>query len=118
MEVIGALQPSDFSQPSAREVAGLINQVRDSGVPAIFGSAVFPSDVMEQIAKESGADFVDQLRDDDLPGAPGDPLHSYLGMMLTNARVIVTALGGDASALDGFDAGPVFQGESGAVYPQ
>ena len=118
MEVIGAIQPSDFSQPSAREMAGLINQVRDSGVPAIFGSAVFPSDVMAQIAKESGAEFVDQLRDDDLPGAPGAPLHSYLGMMLTNARVIVSALGGDASPLDVFDAGPVFEGESGAVYPQ
>ena len=99
-------------------MAGLINQVRESGVPAIFGSAVFPSDVMAQIAKESGAEFVDQLRDDDLPGVPGDPLHSYLGMMLANARVIVSALGGDASPLEGFDAGPVFEGESGAVYPQ
>ena len=118
MEIIGAIQPSDFSQPSAREVAGLIDQVRDSGVPAIFGSEVFPSDVMEQIASEGGADFVDQLRDDDLPGAPGDPLHSYLGMMLTNTRVIVSALGGDPSALEGFDASPVFEGESGAVYPQ
>ncbi len=118
MEIIGAIQPSDFSQPSAREMAGLINQVQDSGVPAIFGSAVFPSDVMEQIAKESGAEFVDQLRDDDLPGAPGDPLHSYLGMMLTNSRVIVESLGGDPTALEGFDPGPVFQGESTAVYPQ
>lgn len=118
MEIIGAIQPSDFSQPSAREMAGLINQVRESGVPAIFGSAVFPSDVMEQIARESGAEFVDQLRDDDLPGEPGDPLHSYLGMMLANTRVIVSSLGGDPSALDGFDPGPVFQGESTAVYPQ
>ena len=118
MEVIGALQPSDFSQPSAREVADLITQVRDSGVPAVFGSVVFDSDVMAQIARESGAEFVDELRDDDLPGGPGDPLHSYLGMMLTNARVIVSALGGDPSALEGFDPGPVFEGESGAVYPQ
>ena len=118
MEIIGAIQPSDFSQPSAREMAGLIDQVRESGVPAIFGSAVFSSDVMEQIAKESGAEFVDQLRDDDLPGDPGDPLHSYLGMMLTNSQVIVSSLGGDPSALDGFDPSPVFQGESGAVYPQ
>ena len=118
MEIIGAIQPSDFSQPSAREMAGLINQVQDSGVPAIFGSAVFPSDVMEQIAKESGAEFVDQLRDDDLPGAPGDPLHSYLGMMLTNSRVIVSSLGGDPSALEGFDPGHVFPGESTAIYPQ
>ena len=118
MEIIGAIQPSDFSQPSARETAALIDQVRETGVPAVFGSAVFPSDVMEQIAKEGGARFVDRLRDDDLPGEPGDPLHNYLGLMVANVEAIVTALGGSAAALDGFDASPVFQGESGAVYPQ
>ena len=118
MEIIGAIQPSDFTQPSVRDVAGLIDQVRESGVPAIFGSEVFPSDVMEQIATEGGAQFVDQLRDDDLPGAPGDPLHSYLGMMVSNTRIIVSSLGGNPSALEGFDASPVFEGESGAVYPQ
>ncbi|MFQ6031013.1 MAG: metal ABC transporter substrate-binding protein, partial [Dehalococcoidia bacterium] len=73
MTIIGAVQPSDFTEPSAREVADLIDQVRESAVPVIFGSEVFPSPVMEQIAKEGGAEFIDKLRDDDLPGAPGDP---------------------------------------------
>jgi len=118
LELIGAVQPSDFTEPSAREVAALIDQVRATGVPAIFGSQVFPSPVMEQIAKEGGARFVDQLRDDDLPGQPGDPEHSYLGLMLSDARIIVDALGGDAAALAGFDPGPVFAGESKAIYPQ
>lgn len=118
LEIIGAVQPSDFTEPSAREVAALIDQVRAAGVPAIFGSQVFPSPVMEQIAKEGGTEFVDQLRDDDLPGQPGDPEHSYLGLILADARIIVTALGGDAAALEGFDPGPVFAGTSQAVYPQ
>ena len=118
LEIVGAVQPSDFTEPSARDVAGLIDQVRETGVPAIFGSEVFPSPVMEQIAKEGGARFVDQLRDDDLPGSHGDPRHSYMGMMLTNVEVIVTALGGNAEALSGFDASPVFEGDSGAVYPE
>ncbi len=118
MRVIGAAQPSDFSEPSAREVAGLIEQIRAEGVPAIFGSEVFPSKVMEQIARESGARFIDQLRDDDLPGAPGDPRHSYLGLMLTNMEIMVPALGGSAEPLKGFDPSPVFQGQSGAIYPQ
>ena len=118
MEIIGAVQPSDFSQPSAREVANLIEQVRETGVPAIFGSQVFPSDVMEQIAKEGGANFVDELRDDDLPGAPGDPSHSYLGLMQRNIQIILPALGGNAAAMDGFDPSPVFEGASNAVYPQ
>ena len=89
LEIVGAVQPSDFTEPSARDVAGLIDLVRQTGVPAIFGSKVFPSPVMEQIAKEGGARFVDQLRDDDLPGSHGDPRHSYMGLMLTNVEVMV-----------------------------
>lgn len=118
MEIIGAVQPTDFKEPSAREVANLIDQVRETGVPAIFGSEVFPSDVMEQIAKEGGARFIDELRDDDLPGAPGDPRHSYLGLILADIEIIVPALGGNVDILEGFDPGPVFEGESGAKYPQ
>lgn len=118
LEIVGAVQPSDFTEPSARDVAGLIDQVRESGVPAIFGSEVFPSPVMEQIAKEGGAEFVDQLRDDDLPGSHGDPRHSYVGLMLTNVEIMVEALGGNAEALSGFDTSAVFEGESGAVYPE
>ncbi len=118
LEIIGAVQPSDFTEPSAREVAELINQIRESEVPAIFGSEVFPSPVMAQIAKEGGAEFVDQLRDDDLPGAPGDPRHTYLGLILTDVEIIVTALGGSIEPLEGFDPGLVFEGDSGAIYPQ
>ena len=33
MEIIGAVQPSGFSEPSAREVANLIDQVRETGCP-------------------------------------------------------------------------------------
>jgi ABC-type Zn uptake system ZnuABC Zn-binding protein ZnuA len=118
-EVIGAIQPSDFAEPSAQEVADLIDQVEEAGVPAIFGSEVFPSDVLETIADESGADYVDDLRDDDLPGEPGDDLHSYLGLMVQNMRIMLPALGGDASAMDSVDTSAVFtDGPSNANYPQ
>ena len=118
MTVIGAVQPSDFSEPSAREVADLIQQIRSEGIPAVFGSEVFDSDVMETIAAESGAAYVDELSDDDLPGAPGDPRHSYLGLVVNNLEIMVPALGGDASALENIDVSPVFDGPSAAVYPQ
>lgn len=61
-EIVGAIQPSDFAEPSAAEMARLIAQIRDAGVPAIFGSEVFPSDVLAQIAAETGAAYVDNLR--------------------------------------------------------
>ena len=118
MEVIGAVQPSDFAEPSAREVAEIIDQVKELRLPAVFGSEEFPSDVLETIAREGNTTFVDQLADDDLPGAPGDPDHSYLGLMRQNMRIMIPALGGNAGAFDDVDVSPVFEGESGAVYPQ
>lgn len=118
LEVIGAVQPSDFAEPSAREVAAIIDQVKELNLPAVFGAAEFPSDVLETIANESGAAFIDQLADDDLPGAPGDPEHSYLGLMRQNMRIMIPALGGNAAPLDAVDVSPVFKGVSGAVYRQ
>ena len=117
-QVVGAAQPSDFAEPSAREVADLIDQIRANRLPAIFGSEVFPSPVLETIARESGAAYIDQLRDDDLPGGPGDPRHSYLGLMLQNLEIMIPALGGNIDALAGFDTSLVFEGESQANYPQ
>jgi ABC-type Zn uptake system ZnuABC Zn-binding protein ZnuA len=101
--ILGAIQPSDFSEPSPREVADLITQIREEEVPAIFGSEVFPSPVLEQIARETGADYFDDLRDDELPASPGDPTHTWMEMMVFNFRTIVEALGGDASVFDDVD---------------
>jgi ABC-type Zn uptake system ZnuABC Zn-binding protein ZnuA len=53
MTVIGAIQPSDFGEPSAKDVAELIDQIRVERVPAIFASEVFPTNIIEQIAKGS-----------------------------------------------------------------
>jgi len=103
LTVIGAIEPSSFSEPSPRDVARVINQLRREKVPAIFGSEVFPSKVLDQIGREAGVQFIATLRDDDLPGRPGAPEHSYLGMMLENVRTMVAALGGNAAALQGID---------------
>lgn len=105
MTVIGAMQPADFSQPSAREVANMIDQIRREQVAAIFGSEVFPSKVLAQMASEAGAKYVDKLADDALPDSPGAPTHTYIGMMLANMRAMVPALGGNVDALAGIDPG-------------
>ena len=115
-DVIGAIQVSDFEDPTAKEVAGLIDQVSETKVPAIFGSEVFPSPVLEQIGKEAGVEYVDVLRDDDLPGAPGEPQHSWLGLMHFDYVTMTEAMGGDASALKDFEPAAVTPDE--AVYPQ
>ena len=106
-EVIGAAQPANFSDPSPREVARLIDQIRREKVPAIFGSQIFPSPVLEQIAREAKTKYVDKLRDDELPGKPGDPQHSYIGMMLENTVTMIEALGGSTEPLKKIDPSPV-----------
>lgn len=117
--VVGAIQPSDFAEPSASDVADLIDQIEEEGIPAIFGSEVFPSDVLETIANETGAKYVDELRDDDLPGKPGDEFHSYIGLMVQNMQIMIPALGGDDAPMGRVDPSLVFDdGESTAVYPQ
>ena len=114
--VIGAIQPSSFDEPTPKEIANLILQVKQLGVKAIFGSEVFPSPVLEQIGIESGVRYVDVLRDDDLVGKPGDPEHSYLGLMRFDFATIVEALGGDSAALKALDVQDVVKDE--AKYPQ
>jgi ABC-type Zn uptake system ZnuABC Zn-binding protein ZnuA len=118
MTVIGAIQPSDFAEPSARDVADIIEQVRAEQVPAIFGSEVFPSPVLEQIAKEAGAIYVNDLRDDDLPGAPGDPNHSYVGLMIENLRIMAENLGGDPSIITAIDPSNVTGADSSVQQSQ
>jgi zinc/manganese transport system substrate-binding protein len=94
MIVLGAIQPANFFEPAPRELARLVDQIRQSNIPAVFGSEVFPSKVLEKIAAETGVRYVTTLRDDVLPGHPGEAQHSYIGMMSDNVTTIVAALGG------------------------
>lgn len=100
-EVVGAVQPSDVSEPAPGEVAALIDSITAEDVPAVFGSQTFADDVSEQIAAETGAAYYTGLSDDVLPGNPGDPEHSYVGLVAHNARVIIGGLGGNADLIVG-----------------
>lgn len=99
MKVIGAIQASDFSDPSPKDIADLIDQVRSEKIQAIFASEVFPTNIVDQIAKEGNVTIVETLSDDDLPGNPGDNNHSYVGMMLENMKNMIIPLGGNIDVL-------------------
>ncbi|GAC1310923.1 MAG: hypothetical protein NVSMB16_07640 [Acidimicrobiales bacterium] len=115
-KIIGAIQVSSFEDPTPKEVASLINQIKKEKVPAIFGSEVFPSKVLAQIGKEAHVKYVDTLRDDHLPASPGKPEHSYLGLMKADFVTMVSSLNGDASNLSAFDSSDVVK--DSADYPQ
>lgn len=107
MQVIGAIQPNDFGEPSPREVAALIDQIRANNLPAIFGSEVYPSKVLEVIGRETGASYISSLRDDELPGLPNAPEHTYLGLMQDDMRTMFSALGGRTDMFDAIDPSPI-----------
>ena len=115
-KIIGAIQVSSFEDPTPKEVTDLVKQIKVEKVPAIFGSEVFPSPVLQQLAIETGVKYVDKLRDDDLPDAPGSADHSYLGLMKFDFATMVENLGSDASKLKAFDASDV--ANDSADYPQ
>ena len=106
-QVIGAIQPSDFKEPSAQDVAKLIDQVKKAKVPTIFGSEVYPSKVEEQIAREANVKTANTA-DDELPGEGGSAnaienkvaQHTYIGMMANNLRIIASGLGGKPELVD------------------
>jgi ABC-type Zn uptake system ZnuABC Zn-binding protein ZnuA len=111
-QIVGAVQPADFADPTPQEVADLITQINEEHIPAIFGSEVFPSPVLEQIASETGARYIDALRDDDLPGENGDPDHSYFGLMVFDFKTFMGALGGDTTPFDAFDITNLTSGDT------
>ncbi len=106
--VIGAIQPSDFKEPSARDLADLITQIKAEKVPAIFGSEVFPSKTLETIARATGARFEDQLRDDEPPGKIGDRNYTYVGMVVEDMRIMFSVLGGNADETSKIEPRNVF----------
>ena len=114
--VIGAVQPSSFSDPAPSEVARLIDQVKAEKVATIFGSEVFPSAVLAEVGRATGARYEDSLRDDDLPGKPGDAEHSWLGLMKYNYRTMISGLGGTPTQLDAITIS--LSTSDSAVYPQ
>ncbi len=112
-DVIGAIQPSDFKEPSAKDVAKLVEQIRQVGVPGIFGSEVYPSKVEEQIAREAHVKTANTA-DDELPGKGSanamedtNPEHTYIGMMANNLRIISDGLGGNPKLVDNLNTGNV-----------
>jgi zinc/manganese transport system substrate-binding protein len=96
-EVIGTALGSlstEAGDPSARDIATLISQIEEAGVPAIFAENVANPDLMESIAAEAGVVLALPLYTDAL-GPQGNPGETYIGMMQSNVTTIVDALSGD-----------------------
>ena len=81
---------SSGASPSAGQMAGLIDQIKTSGAPAIFLDASDNASLAQQIADETGVRVITDLHLESL--TDGTPAATYIDMMKHNVSLIVEAL--------------------------
>ncbi len=91
-EVVGLVIPSlaTHVEPSAEHIAGVVEVVREHGIPAVFGETTVSERLAQTIATETGAELF-RLYSGSL-GPEGSGADTYLGMVRTNVERIVEAL--------------------------
>lgn len=79
---------SSIAEPSARDVARIIQQIREERIRAIFLENALPQRLARQISSETGVKIAGKLYADVL----GDNILTYAQMMRHNYKAILTAL--------------------------
>lgn len=94
-DVVATVVPggSTLAEPSAAELAGLVEILEEEGIRAIFAETVAPSALAEAVAAEIGEEVVVYDLFTDALGEPGSDGGTYIDMMRSNAATIADALG-------------------------
>ncbi len=89
LTAVGTIVDAAGQEPSAGEMAALIDAVKAAGAKAVFSEAQFPPNLVQRLADETGARVVSDLYDDAL-GDP--PLDTYEAMIRHDVEQLVNAL--------------------------
>jgi zinc/manganese transport system substrate-binding protein/manganese/iron transport system substrate-binding protein len=89
LEIVGNIVSAPGQDPSAGELAALIEAIRSSGAKAILSEVQFDDELAQTIAAETGATVVSDLYTDSL-GDP--PVDTYAGILRWDVDKIVEAL--------------------------
>ena len=92
IEFIAPLGVSTESEPSARNIAKIITQIRQAKIPAVFLENVSDPRLIQRISAETGAKVGGTLYSDSLTGEKGDA-PTYIDMVRHNIKVLTRALG-------------------------
>ena len=89
-ELVGVILQNPGQEPTAAELAALVDQVKAAGVKAVFSEAQFSPKLAETLATEAGiTNVVTTLYNDSLGPPPAD---TYIGLMHWDVDQIVAAL--------------------------
>ena len=91
VEMIAPQGVSTESEPSAKDVARIIRQVKADQIPAVFLENISDPRLAQRIASESGAKMGGKLYSDALSHEK-EPAGTYIAMMKTNLRELTKAL--------------------------
>ncbi|MBI5876652.1 MAG: zinc ABC transporter substrate-binding protein [Chloroflexi bacterium] len=94
LTVVGSIIPSldTNAQPSARELADLVRQIKAENVKAVFTETSINPALARQIAQEAGVKIVEGGLYGDTLGPPGSGAETIDGMLRKNTDLIVTNL--------------------------
>lgn len=115
-EVADIIQTALIADPMATQMSALADDMASREIKTIFGSVEFPSEAPKELAKAVGADASLSLRDDDIPGTPGEATHTWAELLRYDMSTIVKGLGGTPSNIDKVDT--KWARTDTAVYPQ
>ena len=91
-DVAGAIFPvSTEAEPTAQDLAELIETIKHEGVPAVFTERSNSERLAQRVAEETGAVLIGGLYTGSL-GEPGGEAGTYLDLMRHNTIIIVEAL--------------------------
>ena len=91
IDFIAPLGVSTESEASARDIAGIITQIRNSGIPAVFLENISDPRLMRRISAETGARVGGTLYSDSLTDEKGDA-PTYIDMVRHNIKALTSAL--------------------------
>jgi zinc/manganese transport system substrate-binding protein len=91
VEFIAPIGVSTESEASARDIAGIITQVRAAKIPAVFLENVSDPRLIRRISAETGAKVGGTLYSDSLTAEKGDA-PTYIDMVRHNIKALTSAL--------------------------
>jgi len=91
IEFVAPLGVSTESEPSARDVAGIITQIKQAKIPAIFLENISDPRLIQRIAADTGARIGGTLYSDSLTAEKGEA-PTYIDMVRHNIKALTSAL--------------------------
>ncbi len=92
IEFIAPSGVSTENEPSARDIAAIIRQIKAEKIPAVFLENISDDRLIRQIASETGAAIGGTLYSDSLTGEKG-PAPTYIDLVRHNIKALTSALG-------------------------